>query len=133
MNAYEAVAIFSDKLKDEALEQAVGAVKAEIEKQNGTVKSTTRLGKRQFARRLGGRDAGQYFLLTFDLTPNAIPALHARYKLLDNVFRVQIVRIPEDAAPAGPSTGTEQKPDSGPQARAGKEEPGKGATDGGDA
>ncbi|MBN1670301.1 MAG: 30S ribosomal protein S6 [Kiritimatiellae bacterium] len=105
MNTYEGLFIFSDALKDNALDEAVGRARTEIEKVSGVVKSTTRLGRRPFARPLRGREAGQYFLITFDIDPRRLGGLQGRYKLSEDIFRVQIVRaeIREPAAAKEPA------------------------------
>lgn len=101
MNKYEAMFIFPESLKDTALEEAMGKAKAEIKKLGGEVDSTTRLGKRAFARKMKKQDAGHYAILSFSLAPEQVTPLLARYKLDEEVFRVQVVRAtPATPAPA---------------------------------
>ena len=52
MNKYEAMIIFRENLKDTDWDGAVEAVRAEIEKLGGKLTSSTRRGKRAFARPL---------------------------------------------------------------------------------
>ncbi|MBN1269274.1 MAG: 30S ribosomal protein S6 [Kiritimatiellae bacterium] len=99
---YEGMFIFPKGLTDEALEEAVNQVRDEIKKLDGAVKSVTRLGKRPFARTLGGKDAGHYVVMEFDFDGHSLPQLQARLKLNDNVFRAQVVRAkPAQPAAAG--------------------------------
>jgi small subunit ribosomal protein S6 len=100
MNKYEAMIIFPESLKEEALDGALERVVAEIEKIGGAVEAKTRLGRRVFARPLKKHTAGQYMVLTFRLEGGKIAALQARLKLNEEIFRVQIVRVPEAAASA---------------------------------
>ncbi|MFH0908807.1 MAG: 30S ribosomal protein S6 [bacterium] len=95
MNKYEALFIFPESLKDETLEAALGRIRAEIEKADGKVESTTRLGRRPFARPLNKQQAGQYMVVTFLIGGEKIRPLHARFKLNEDIFRVQLVRVPE--------------------------------------
>jgi small subunit ribosomal protein S6 len=95
MTKYEAMFIFPEALKDEALEAALGKVKAEVEKAGGRVDGTTRLGRRQFARPLHKQPAGQYAVMTFVLDGTKMSALQSRLKLNEEIFRVQIVRAVE--------------------------------------
>ncbi len=92
MNKYEAMFIFPETVKDSALEETLGNVRAEMTKLGGKVDSTTRLGKRAFARKMGKQDAGHYAIISFSLDPEQIKPLLARYKLDESVFRVQIMR-----------------------------------------
>ena len=100
---YEAMFIFPETLKEEALDGAVDKVKVEIEKAGGKVVSTTRLGRRAFARRLNKQNSGQYIVVTFSLDGEKIKALQARLKLNEDIFRVQIVTQEEKAAVPAPA------------------------------
>lgn len=97
MNKYEAMIIFPESLKEEALEGALDKVTAEIEKLGGRVEAKTRLGRRVFARPLDKHTAGQYMVVTFQLEGGKVDALRARLKLNEDIFRFQIVRVPEKA------------------------------------
>ena len=95
MNKYEAMIIFPDALKDEALEAALEKVEAEIEKSGGKVESKTRMGRRQFARPMDKQNSGQYMVVNFKLDGGKLTALQARFKLNEEIFRIQIVRASE--------------------------------------
>ena len=96
MKRYEAMFILSPAVKNEDVEQVLTSVRGEIEKLGGVIESTTRLGRRPFARMLGGRhEEGIFSVVTFQMDGERFPALRARYKLDENVFRVQIVVAPE--------------------------------------
>lgn len=102
MNKYEAMIIFPEVLKDAQLEEALGTVRGEIKKLGGEVESTTRLGRRAFARRMNKQDAGHYVIVTFKFPQDQVTPLLARFKLNEQVFRVQIVRASERPADAVP-------------------------------
>src|SRR5262245_16961356 len=95
MNTYEALFIFPDNLKDEALDAAAGKVRQEIEKIGGRVENATRMGRRQFARSLQKQASGQYVVYTFKLEGAKLKGLQARFKLIEEIFRVQFIRQPE--------------------------------------
>jgi len=88
---YEATIIFRDSLQDAEWDGAVDSVRAEIARQGGTLASCTRLGRREFARPMKKQTAGHYGFLAFELDGDKIPALLARLKLNDYVFRIQVV------------------------------------------
>ncbi|MFH0880371.1 MAG: 30S ribosomal protein S6 [Lentisphaerota bacterium] len=94
MNKYEAMIIFSDAVKETALEDMLGHVKAEIKKLGGEVTSSTRLGKRAFARTMKKKEAGHYSLVAFSMAGSEIGHLQARLKLNEDIFRTQIVQAP---------------------------------------
>jgi len=95
VNKYEAMIILPETIKDEEFEGKLDQVAEEIEKLGGKVASKTRLGKRTFARQMQKKDAGYYAIVSFVIGSDQIPALLARYKLNEDVFRVQIVRAVE--------------------------------------
>ncbi len=94
MNNYEAMFIFPETLKENVLEESVTHAKAEIKKLGGEVDSTTRLGKRAFSRVMKKQQAGFYVLVTFKMAGDNVRPLLARYKLSEDVFRVQVVKAP---------------------------------------
>ena len=94
MKKYEAMIIFRESLKETEWDGAVDAVRAEIEKLGGKVTSSTRLGKRDFARPLQKQQSGNYGLIAFELAGDKVAALQARLRLDEQVFRVQVVSAP---------------------------------------
>ncbi|MBT3193390.1 MAG: 30S ribosomal protein S6 [Verrucomicrobia bacterium] len=90
MNTYEGLFIFADTLKDEELVEALERVTGEITRQGGEVLGSKKLGRRSFARPMSKRDAGIYLRMVFSLDAGKITPLQARFKLSDDVFRVQI-------------------------------------------
>ncbi|MBC8206311.1 MAG: 30S ribosomal protein S6 [Kiritimatiellales bacterium] len=92
---YEGLFIFPETLDEEQLDQAIDAVKVELEKLGGSLESTTRLGKRSFARPMKKKKAGIYAIIMFHLDGGQIPAFKHRLKLSTNVFRSQFVKKDE--------------------------------------
>jgi len=88
---YEGLFIFPEILDEEQLDQAIADVKAEIEKLDGSLESSTRLGKRTFARPMKKKKAGIYVIIELRINGANIDALKRRLKLATNVFRAQIV------------------------------------------
>ena len=94
---YEGLFIFPETLEEVQLDQSIEAVKAELEKLGGTLESSTRLGKRSFARPLRKKKAGIYVVILFRLEGGQIDALKRRLKLATNVFRSQFLQKDEAA------------------------------------
>jgi ribosomal protein S6 len=89
---YEGLFIFPEMLDDEQLDQAIDVVKTELEKLGGSLESTTRLGKRSFARPMKKKKAGIYTIMMFRLDGMQMPAFKLRLKIATNVFRAQFVK-----------------------------------------
>jgi len=97
---YEGLFIFPETLDEGQLDQAIDAVKVEIEKLGGSFENATRLGKRSFARPMKKKKAGIYAILTFRIDGKEISALKRRLKLSTNVFRAQFMKVDEAAVAA---------------------------------
>lgn len=92
---YEGLFIFPETLDEEGLDMAVARVKEELEKLGGTLESTTRMGKKNFARPMKKQKAGFYVMLVFKLEGAKIDAFKKRLKLATDVFRAQFVLAEE--------------------------------------
>ncbi len=92
MNTYEGLFIFPELLNDEELEAAHSHVLAEIERQGGRVLGVRKLGRREFARMMAKQRSGVFVRTVFELDGDKVAPLRARYRLSDDVFRVQITR-----------------------------------------
>ncbi|MCF7837953.1 MAG: 30S ribosomal protein S6 [Candidatus Marinimicrobia bacterium] len=103
---YEGMLILPKGLDEEAVDAVIGRVHEEIRKQGGTVGSTTRLGRRNFARPLKGQDAGQYVVMQFELEGGNMALLRERLKLQEGLLRFQFTR-PGPVAPAAPPAAPE--------------------------
>lgn len=95
MKKYEALYIFVGITKDDALEACLEKAAAEITKLGGNIVSSESLGKRTFSRQLSKRDSGVYVKVVFELDPLKVVELVNRYRLVEDVFRVQILAIDE--------------------------------------
>jgi len=97
---YEGLFIFPETLEEEQLDQAIAAVKTEIESLEGVFENATRLGKRSFARPMKKKKAGIYAIITFRIEGLKVADLKRRLKLATNVFRAQFMKVDEAALAA---------------------------------
>jgi len=93
MKKYDGLYIFVGTAKDDVLDQQIDKVCGEITRLDGSVLTTEVLGKRTFARPMQKRDNGVYVKIRFELDPSQISALLSRYRLAEDVFRVQILAV----------------------------------------
>lgn len=112
MNKYEATIIFRESLKDTDWDDAVAAVRSEIERLGGSLDSCTRIGKRDFARTMQKQAGGHYGLLGITLAGDKVAPLLERLKLNEQIFRIQVVvskgipPAPKPAEPEGTDNGS---------------------------
>ena len=93
MKKYDALYIFVGIAKDDALEANLDKALAEVERFGGKVLEKVSLGRRSFSRPMKKRDSGVYVKVRLELDPANVDALVKRYKLVEEVFRVQILAV----------------------------------------
>lgn len=93
MKKYDALYIFVNAPKDDAVEPFIEKVSGEIARLGGNVLGSEMLGKKTFARELKKRTDGIYVRVRFELDPDKVADLRARYALSEEVFRVQILVV----------------------------------------
>lgn len=98
MKAYEGLFIFPSALKEDALEKCLERIRGEMTKLEGTVANTEVLGSRTFSRPLKKKENGTYVRITFSMKAEALVALQARLKLIEDIFRVQITQAEQGKA-----------------------------------
>lgn len=95
MRKYDGLYIFAGSARDEVLDKMIDSASAEITHLSGNILSTEVLGKKTFARPMKKRDNGVYVRIRFEIDPAAIAKLTKRYKLIEDVFRVQFLAVDE--------------------------------------
>lgn len=95
MKKYDALYIFVGIAKDDALEVYLDKALAEVERFGGKVLEKVSLGRRSFSRPMKKRENGVYVKVRLELDPANVDALVKRYKLVEEVFRVQILAVDE--------------------------------------
>lgn len=92
MNKYRVMLILSASVREEALDGILDRIREEIAKLKGTVTKTDVMGKKLFARPMKKKESGLYVLMIMEMDPSGIDPLLGRFKLNEDVFRVQITR-----------------------------------------
>ena len=95
MKKYDALYIFAGTAKEDALDEQLAKALAEITRLGGVVETQTVLGKRTFAHPMHKRESGVYAEVRFQFDPLKVSELVNRYKLVEEVFRVQILAVDE--------------------------------------
>ena len=93
MKKYDALYIFVGIAKDDVLEANLDKALAEVTRLGGNVLEKVQLGKRMFSRPMKKRDSGVYVKVRLELDPSKVDELVKRYKLVEEVFRVQILAV----------------------------------------
>jgi ribosomal protein S6 len=89
---YEGLFILDLTGKEEGFNDAVDRVKAIIAESGAKVETVQKMDKKTFARITDKNLQGGYYVnFIFELAPAAVAGLHAKFKLIDEVYRVTIV------------------------------------------
>ena len=95
MKKYDVLYIFAGQAKDDVLESQITKAVAEVTRLGGNILAQEVLGKRAFARPMGKRESGVYVQVRFELDPEKVRELVNRYRIVEEVFRVQILAVDE--------------------------------------
>ena len=93
MKKYDALYIFVGVAKDDAVEAPLEKALAEVTRLGGNVLEKVVLGGRTFSRPMKKRDRGTYVKVRFQIDPSKLEELVNRYRLVEEVFRVQILAV----------------------------------------
>lgn len=93
MKKYDANFIFVQSGRDEAWAKTIERMQAEIIRIGGKVLDTQDRGKKTFARIQQKKESGAYLTIRFELDPAKVNELRARYALIEEIFRLQILAI----------------------------------------
>ncbi len=93
MKKYDGLYIFAGQAKDDVLEGQITKAVAEVTRLGGNIVAQEVLGKRTFARPMSKRESGVYVQVRFELDPSKVSELVNRYRLVEEVFRVQILAV----------------------------------------
>ena len=93
MKKYDALYIFVGIAKDDVLEANLEKALAEVTRVGGNVLEKVQLGKRTFSRPMKKRENGVYVKVRMELDPAKVDELVKRYRLVEEVFRVQILAV----------------------------------------
>jgi ribosomal protein S6 len=106
LRTYDATFIFLTSMTEEAIDKTLARMEDEVNRLGGSVLKTQAQGRRAFARPMKKQDAGVYYKIQLGLEPETVDPLLGRFKLIDDIFRVQIVhgKVPEAAPEAEEET-----------------------------
>lgn len=93
MKQYDAHFIFVQNGRDEAWTKTIERMQGEITRIGGKVLDTQDLGKKTFARVQQKKESGTYLTIRFELEAAKVNELRARYALIEEIFRLQILAI----------------------------------------
>ena len=95
MKKYDGLYIFAGQAKDDILVGQIDKALAEVTRLGGNVLTQEVIGKRTFAHPMHKRENGVYVQVRFELDPAKVTELVNRYRLVEEVFRVQILAVDE--------------------------------------
>lgn len=103
MKRYEGLFILNNTAKEDGIKDTIDKISAEITAAGGKVETVQKMDKRSFSRVADKKfNSGFYVNVIFQGLPSSLAALHHRFVMNDDVFRVlfTMAPTPKEAAPA---------------------------------
>lgn len=91
MKKYEIMYVINSSLSDEEKDAMISKVNALIEKNNGTVESTEKLGNKKLAYEIQKKHEGFYVLTNFEADAKVPSILKETLNITDNMLRFIII------------------------------------------
>ncbi|MFZ6004459.1 MAG: 30S ribosomal protein S6 [Actinomycetota bacterium] len=110
MRAYELMVIFESGLEDQAIDDQVKSVAAQIATRGATVANTDRWGRRRFAYEIDHKTEGYYVVWEITADGADLEALERSLRLADEVVRHKLVRLPDHEAARRGLVGAQAEP-----------------------
>ncbi len=98
MRAYELMVIFDSGLDDQAIDDQVKSVAAQVASRGAAVASMDRWGRRRFAYEIDHKTEGYYVVWEITSDGADLEALERFLRLADEVIRHKLVRLPDHEA-----------------------------------
>jgi len=89
-NLYEGMYIISSTLNDDARTKALEKVLDGIKNRGGEIVKNHDFGRRRLAYEIAGHREGHYFVVYFEVTPDAITEMKGEYRLMEDLVRYMI-------------------------------------------
>jgi small subunit ribosomal protein S6 len=110
MRAYELMVIFESGLDDQAIDDQVKSVAAQVAARGATVATTDRWGRRRFAYEIDHKNEGYYVVWEITSDGADLEAIERSLRLADEVVRHKLVRLPDHEAARRGLVGAQAEP-----------------------
>lgn len=95
MKRYEGLFILNTTAKEDGIKESIDKISAEITAAGGKVETVQKMDKKAFSRVADKKfNAGFFVNVIFESAPAAISALHHRFTMSEDVFRVLFTLAP---------------------------------------
>lgn len=94
-NLYEGMYIISASLSDDARQKALDKITKGIAHHGGEVKKIHDQGRKRLAYEINGHREGYYYLVYFDVKPEAVAEMWHDYHLMEDLVRFITLRADE--------------------------------------
>jgi ribosomal protein S6 len=92
---YEGLFILNNTAKEEGIKESIDKISSEITAAGGKVETVQKMDKKSFARVADKKfNAGFFVNVIFESAPSALSALHHRFTMSDDIFRVLFTVAP---------------------------------------
>lgn len=92
-NRYEGLLILNLKGKEDGAQKLIERLEKDFKADGAEIESVQKMDQRQFTYAPGKLDSGYYVNFIFSTTPDGLSKLQARFKLDEDVYRQQYIRL----------------------------------------
>jgi small subunit ribosomal protein S6 len=97
-NRYEGLLILNVKGTEDSAREIIERLEKDFTKEGAKVEQVQKMDRRQFSYAAGDLDSGYYVNFIFEAEPAALPKLRAKFKLDEDVYRQNYLRLPAKKA-----------------------------------
>lgn len=95
MKRYEGLFILNNTAREEGIKESIDKISSEITAAGGKVETVQKMDKKSFARVADKKfNAGFFVNVIFESAPTSLAALHHRFAMSDDIFRVLFTVAP---------------------------------------
>jgi small subunit ribosomal protein S6 len=97
-NRYEGLLILNVKGTEDSAREIIERLEKDFTKEGAKVEQVQKMDRRQFSYAAGDLESGYYVNFIFEAAPTALPKLRAKFKLDEDVYRQNYLRLPAKKA-----------------------------------
>jgi small subunit ribosomal protein S6 len=97
-NRYEGLLILNVKGTEDSARETIERLEKDFAKEGAKVEQVQKMDRRQFSYAAGDLESGYYVNFIFEAEPTALPKLRAKFKLDEDVYRQNYLRLPAKKA-----------------------------------
>lgn len=97
-NRYEGLLVLNVKGTEDSAKEIIERIEKDFAKDGASIEQVQKMDRRPFSYAAGDLESGYYVNFIFEAEPTVLPKLRARFKLDEDVYRQNYLRLPAKKA-----------------------------------